>query len=130
MDLTAHLTAIDLLRARPGCHVIDLQVSDDFWADDGTRRHQSLDDFEAGCQALVLLLTERWGEPEVLDLAGHLELLSAGEHVIPPLDILCGHVPELYLWRADGRWTAIGIGQHSPDLPFQLVAATSDGDPR
>ncbi|MCW2873851.1 hypothetical protein [Actinacidiphila oryziradicis] len=130
MDLAAHLSAIDLLRARPGCHITDLQISEDFWEDDGSRRPRVRNDFGAGCQALVDLLTERWGEPEVLDLGGHLEQLVAGERVAPPLDALCGYVPELYLWRPDGRWTAIGVGQGGEELPFQLVAAVSDGDPR
>ncbi|MFD8163304.1 hypothetical protein [Streptomyces malaysiensis] len=136
-----HVATIDQLRARdfpaqrtadgwvvsgPGFHVADLRVSEDFWDADLTRVEEVLEEFEAELGALVQVLTLRWGAPEVLDLTDSLERSAMGEPVPPPLDTLCGYVPELSVWRLDGRWVGLGVGQGDRELPFQLLVAIGE----
>jgi hypothetical protein len=143
MDLVAQLATVDLLRARefparrvrsgavesgPGFHVADLEVSEDFWEDDGSRRPVVADDFGAACQALVEILARRWGDPRTVDLAPYQSVLREGGTVPPPLEMLCGYVPEVYGWQVGDRWIAVGVGQWDAGLPFQLVAAIGERD--
>ncbi|MEU5609805.1 hypothetical protein AB0H03_13910 [Streptomyces sparsogenes] len=136
-----HLATIDLLRARdfpdrpgvagsvasgPGFHVADLLVSEDFWDADLERLMEVEEEFEAELEALVQVLSLRWGEPEVLDLTGHLERQAMGEPVPEPLASLCGYVGRVYGWRTGGRWIGLGIGQGDRELPLQLVAAIGE----
>ncbi|MFE1931730.1 hypothetical protein ACFW95_15425 [Streptomyces sp. NPDC059474] len=136
-----HVATIDELRARdfparratdgqvasgPGFHVADLRVSEDFWDADLTRIEEVLEEFEAELSVLVQLLTLRWGAPDVLDLTDSLERSAMGEPVPPPLDTLCGYVPELCVWRVDGRWVGLGVGQGDRELPFQLLVAIGE----
>jgi hypothetical protein len=141
MDLPGHVAAVDALRARPfparrersgavesgpGFHIADLRISEDFWDADPERRQRAEDDMEAECQALVELLSLRWGEPETVDLGVHLERSFNGEPVPPPLDTLCGYAAEAWAWRVDDRWIGVCVGQWDPELPLQLVAAVGD----
>lgn len=143
MDLAAHLATVDLLRARdfpaqrvragavesgPGFHLAVLAVSEAFWEDDGSRWAAVEDEFGAVCQALVELLAQRWGEPETLDLGPYLTRLDKGLPVLPPLDVLCGYLPEVHGWRVADRWIALGVGQWDGELPFQLVLAVAERD--
>jgi hypothetical protein len=151
MDLAAQLAEVDRLRALdfpvrqvrtprsgslptgvdsgPGYHLADLAVSEDFWADDGSRRAQALDDYEAACQALVELLAARWGDPDPLDLHPYLVRQEEEDGEVPaPLGALCGYVPEVYGWRVGARWTALGVGQWGRESPFQLVLAIAERD--
>ncbi|GAA2340256.1 hypothetical protein [Streptomyces cuspidosporus] len=136
-----HLATIDLLRARdfpdrpgvagavasgPGFHVADLLVSEDFWDADLERLMEVEEEFEAELEALVQVLSLRWGEPEVLDLVDHLERQAMGEPVPEPLASLCGYVGRVYGWRTGGRWIGLGIGQGDRELPLQLVAAIGE----
>ncbi|MET7765156.1 hypothetical protein ABZS86_15840 [Streptomyces sp. NPDC005355] len=140
-SLAQYVATIDLLRARdfpaqrgtservesgPGFHVADLRVSEDFWDADLTRVEEVLEEFEAELSVLVHALTVRWGAPAVLDLTGHLERQAMGEPVPPPLDALCGYVPELHIWRVDDRWVGLGVGQGDRELPFQLLLAVGE----
>ncbi|WP_432010859.1 hypothetical protein [Streptomyces cucumeris] len=137
-----HLATIDRLRADAlpaqrgsGCRVADLRVSEEFWEADAVRIREAEEEFEAELHALVRVLSLRWGDPEVLDLTGHLERSAMGEPVPPPLDVLCGYVPRLCVWRVDGRWVALGVGQAGRELPLQLVVAMAEdpdlgADPR
>jgi hypothetical protein len=127
MDLAGHLAAIDALRACPEPGVVDLCVGEGFW-EDMAGVHEGREQMESECQWIVDRLTDRWGEPETLDLNVLLERLMGGDAVPPPLDTLCGYVDEMYGWRVDGRWIAVGVGQQGPELPFQLTAAVGDAD--
>ncbi|MET9878548.1 hypothetical protein ABZZ36_28525 [Actinacidiphila glaucinigra] len=143
MDLPGHVATVDALRARPfpareersgavesgpGYHIADLRIGEDFWDADGdpADRRQAEDDMEAECQALVEVFTERWGVPETVDLAAHLERLVDGEPVPRPLRTLCNYAHEAWAWRVDGRWIGVCVGQRDRELPLQLVAAVAD----
>ncbi|MGW1375530.1 hypothetical protein ACWD6P_14815 [Streptomyces sp. NPDC002446] len=141
MTLDEQLTTIDALRLRafpaqrtrlgrvesgPGFHIAGLRVSEDFWDADLTEVAEAEEEFEAGLTALVRALSLRWGEPESLDLAAHLERTASGLPVPPPLDTLCGFVPRMHGWRVQGRWIGVGVGQGDRELPFQLLVAVGE----
>ena len=114
----------------PGFHIADLRVSGDFWDEDLAVIEETEEEFEAELAALVHVLSRRWGEPELLDLTGHLERSFRDEPIPPPLDALCGHVTELYVWRIGGRMVGLGLGMGDRELPIQLLAAIGEGDAR
>ncbi|WP_435971295.1 hypothetical protein [Streptomyces sp. Qhu_M48] len=132
---TAHrLATIDLLRTRgfgggPEFHLAELDTSEDFWEDDGTRRPLVEDQYEAERDGLGALLTARWGEPRVLDLGPVLERSMEGESIPEPWSTLSCHTPDLRLWRADGLWIGLGVSQWDKELPFQLLAVLTPVEP-
>ncbi|MGW0845794.1 hypothetical protein ACWD26_37805 [Streptomyces sp. NPDC002787] len=144
MSITRHLAVIDRLcsedfpaergrsdvgTAGPGYHLAELETSADFWEDDGTRREETEEQYEAARDALSERLAERWGPPDVFSLwsvsSRHLE----GEGIPEPWGPLSSHVPDVHLWQADGRWIALGVSQWDQELPFQLVAVITEIDP-
>ncbi|WP_413802688.1 hypothetical protein [Streptomyces iranensis] len=125
-DFPAQRTADGWVESGPGFHVADLRVSEDFWDADLTRVEEVLEEFEAELSVLAQVLTLRWGAPDVLDLTDSLERSAMGEPVPPPLDTLCGYVPELRVWRVDSRWVGLGVGQGDRELPFQLLVAIGE----
>ncbi|WP_107046776.1 hypothetical protein [Streptomyces albus] len=146
MSTAEQLAAVDRLRARPlpagrggpsggaeggpGFHLADLRVSEEFWEDDGSRMREAEEQFAAECEALVVLLSRRWGEPRELDLTEHLIRSAEGEPVPEPLATLCGYVGVLHTWQAGDRWLAVGIGRQARELPLHLLAVVAEEDPR
>ncbi|MFH8410667.1 hypothetical protein ACH4FX_38740 [Streptomyces sp. NPDC018019] len=139
-----HLTAIDILRDRefpaepvrsamvesgPGFHVAHLRADEQLWDADPVDVAETAQEYRAELEGLISALCLRWGEPEVLDLAEHLERVAMGMPVRPPLDVLCGQVPRVHAWRADGRWIAVGLGEGDSEMPvFHLLAAVGRAD--
>ncbi|MFF7388222.1 hypothetical protein ACFZAE_07130 [Streptomyces scabiei] len=143
-SITHHLAVIDRLRseefppepgrsdvgtAGPGYHVAELRTSADFWEDDGSRREETEEQYEAERDALSELLTARWGAPAVFSLWSVLDRSLDGEDIPEPWAGLSSHVPDLHLWQVDGRWVALGVSQWDKELPFQLVALITETDP-
>jgi hypothetical protein len=143
-NLAQHLATIDLLRARafpaqrggeprvvsgPGYHLAELATSEGFLADDGTGRLVAEEQYEAECGALSVLLARRWGEPQLVSLYGALIRSAEGEEIPEPWQQLSAGIPYVELWRAEGRWIAVGVSQQGPGLPFQLIAAVTVNDP-
>ncbi|MFD9116205.1 hypothetical protein [Streptomyces bottropensis] len=146
MSITQHLAVIDRLcseafpaergrsdvgEAGPGYHVAELATSADFWEDDGTRREETEEQYEADRDALAERLAERWGAPSVFSLWSVLDRSMEGEEIPGPWATLSHHVPDVHLWQADGhgRWVALGVSQWDKELPFQLVALITEIDP-
>lgn len=144
MSITQHLTVIDRLcsedfpaepgrsdvgEAGPGYHVAELATSADFWEDDGTRREETEEQYEADRDSLSERLTARWGAPDVFSLWSVLDRSMEGGNIPEPWAVLSSHVPDVHLWRADGRWVALGVSQWDKELPFQLVALITEIDP-
>ncbi|MER5962248.1 hypothetical protein [Streptomyces sp. NPDC002057] len=132
---TAHrLATIDLLRTRgfdggSEFHLAELDTSEEFWEDDGTRRALVEDQYEAEREGLAVLLTARWGPHRELSLLPVLERSMSGESIPEPWSTLACHTPDVYLWRADGRWIGLGVSQWDKELPFQLLALATTVDP-
>ncbi|TGB12042.1 hypothetical protein [Streptomyces sp. MZ04] len=150
MSTAQHLATIDLLCSRefpaeygrsdagaggPGYHIAELLTSEEFWDDDGTRREETEEQYEAERDGLSVLLADRWGAPAVFGLSSLFErTLSAGEEgtgdeIPEPWCSLSSLVPDLHLWQADGRWVALGVSQWDKELPFQLIAVVTEIDP-
>ncbi|MGH3314260.1 MAG: hypothetical protein ACRDP3_27360 [Streptomyces sp.] len=142
--LAHHLATIDLLCARafpaqrgrsaavvsgPGFHIAELATSESFWDDEGTGRREAEEQYEAECGGLSALLTGRWGEPQIFSLRSTLIRSMEGEEMPEPWHELSGSVPYLEVWRAEGRWIALGVSQQDDELPFQLLAAVTANDP-
>ncbi|MFC8126849.1 hypothetical protein [Streptomyces sp. NPDC057302] len=159
MSTAQHLAAIDLLRSRefpvehgrsscgtggPGYHIAELLTSADFWEDDGTRWEATADQYDAERDGLTVLLAQRWGDPQIFSLASLFARSSgdeydsggsedgggsSGEEIPEPWGSLSASVPDLHLWRVDGRWIALGVSQWDKELPFQLLAVVTEIDP-
>ncbi|MWA09587.1 hypothetical protein [Streptomyces sp. BA2] len=161
MSTAEHLAAIDLLRSRefpaehgrspcgvggPGYHIAELLTSGDFWEDDGTQWEATSVQYDAERDGLTVLLTERWGAPQIFSLASAFERAQgdvyddggeagddgeagAAEEIPEPWGSLSSSVPDLHLWRVDGRWIALGVSQWDKELPFQLLAVVTEIDP-
>ncbi|GHH85107.1 hypothetical protein GCM10018793_51800 [Streptomyces sulfonofaciens] len=150
MSAAPHLATVDLLCARefpaehggsdlgrggPGYHLAE-------WAAGGGPAGEAEDD--AGCTArqaaeeqceaerdgLTARLTERWGAPQVFGLGGVLlRAMEYGERIPEPWAYLSAHAPDVYLWRADGRWIALAVSRLDPSRPPALLAAVTEVDP-
>lgn len=144
-DLARHLATIDLLRAAgfparrgrdarvvsgPGYHLAELSTSAGFWEGDGSAERLAAErQYGAEWEALSLLLSRRWGEPQVVGLGGVLMRSAEGEKLNEPWQGLSGGAPCVDLWQADGRWVAVGVSQQGLELPLQLLAAVTVNDP-
>jgi hypothetical protein len=131
-------------RSGPGHHVQVLQASQDFWDDRGEDVVEAAEEeIDAAFQALVAALTERWGEPEPIDLSPYLErglvqrpvidrlghrTPPAPDPVPEPINQLCMLSSTMLLWRRpeSGRWVALTVAQADPEFPIQLLAAVGE----
>lgn len=144
MTIAGHLATIDRLRALafpevpgstelgysgPGHHVAALARSEEFWEDDGTRRLEVEEQYEADRDALSERLRDRWGPPQVFSLWSVLERGMEGEEIPEPWGVLSNHTPDLHLWRADGHWIGLGVSQWDKELAFELLAVVTTVDP-
>ncbi|WP_431961708.1 hypothetical protein [Actinacidiphila sp. bgisy160] len=108
-----------------------LQESQDFWEDRGEEIVEAAErDIEDARLALDAALTDRWGEPEVVDLWPYLGLDDAGPDVVAPepMSFLCGVAGSVRVWRlpSTGRWLGLAVGQADPEWPVQLLAAVGE----
>lgn len=121
-----HLAAIDRLRSQPAPRVADLRTGDTGDDADAADLLEAEREFHTECEALAVLLAERWGEPVTLDLTAHLVRLAEGAEVPEPERTLCGLVTEVRVWTVEGRWTGVGVARWGERGPLQLVAAAGE----
>lgn len=144
MSTAQHIATIDLLCARtfptaragfetgtsgPGYHLAELASGEGFWEDDGTRRAQEAEQYEAECTALASVLAARWGEPQLVSLWSTRVRAAEGEEIPEPWHELSYGVDHAHLWRTGGRWVAVGVSWQGEEQPFQLLAAVTEIDP-
>ncbi|WP_328324128.1 MULTISPECIES: hypothetical protein [unclassified Streptomyces] len=115
----------------PGYHLAALITRDPLLGGDDAAAPevQAEDQFGAEYEALVAVLDARWGEARMFSLWSMLTRRMAGEDIPEPWDELCTTMSALHLWRAEGRWIAIGAVQGSQEQEVQLIAAVTDVDP-
>ncbi|WP_330334516.1 hypothetical protein OHS33_35350 [Streptomyces sp. NBC_00536] len=115
----------------PGYHVAVLRQSQDFWDDRSDEIVEAAEkELEADLDALVAVLTARWGAPTTVDLWPYLGFDHPDpEFTAPePLGFLCNVAGRMQVWRppSSGRWLALAIGQADRELPFELLAAMGE----
>ncbi|MFI1167319.1 hypothetical protein ACH4UM_27880 [Streptomyces sp. NPDC020801] len=127
----AEPTRTDVGAAGPGYWMAELETSEEFWEDDGTRREETAEQYECDRDGLAERLSARWGPPQVFSLYSVFTRTMEGERLEEPWASLCGHVPDVQLWRSEeaGRWIALGVSQWDKEWPFQLLAVVTDIDP-
>ncbi|MET9552446.1 hypothetical protein [Streptomyces sp. NPDC006645] len=144
MSTARHLATIDLLCARPfpaeragsemgtsgpGYHLAELASGESFREDDGARRAEEAEQYEAECAALASVLEVRWGEPHLVSLWSTRVRGGEGEEIPEPWRALSDGVGHAHLWRTGGRWVVIGVSVQGEEQPFQLLAAVTEIDP-
>ncbi|NUJ99920.1 hypothetical protein HRW23_06545 [Streptomyces lunaelactis] len=139
MTTARHLDMIDLLRSRefpaepgpadvgtagPGFHIAELnghfgECADADEGDEGTKAAQRAAEHEA----LLRVLTKRWGEADVLSLFSTSLRAAADEPIPEPWLRLSATVPDVSLWRIEDRWIAVGASE------VQLLVVVTEVDP-
>ncbi|URM96308.1 hypothetical protein LUW76_19340 [Actinomadura madurae] len=110
----------------PGRHVVVLQASQDFWESRDSDVVEAAEaQIEAALQALVEVLTARWGTPDQVDLGPYLWSEDPAPEPMGQLSQL-GH--DMLVWRPPetGRWVGLSVGQADPEFPIELRAAVAD----
>ncbi|WP_327268856.1 hypothetical protein OG233_14505 [Streptomyces sp. NBC_01218] len=116
----------------PGHHLLILRASEDFW--DG--RHEETaepaeEEIEAEFSAVATVLTDRWGDPETVDLWPWLTVGEDAEDSLAapePFGQLCNLAGSMQIWRipGTGRWLGLTVGQADPEFPIWLLAAVGE----
>ncbi|MFD3655000.1 hypothetical protein ACTU45_15995 [Streptomyces sp. 24-1644] len=124
MTTAHHLRLIDGMRARdfpaertpsgsgvsgPGYHTAFLHADDEHWGSDETARLEHRAQCLAEHDALITLLTLRWGEPELVSLWSAQARMMAGEEMAEAWADPVAGCEYLQLWRIEERWIAIGL---------------------
>ncbi|MER8000402.1 hypothetical protein ACWEJP_05335 [Streptomyces sp. NPDC004749] len=144
MTTAQHLAVIERLRARafparrgpsdvgtsgPGYHLAELARGGGLGDDDGTRRADEADQFDAEHAALAEILTLRFGEPWYMSTWSVQVRGGEGEEIPEPWRELSGGPRFLYLWRVEDRWLAVGLAEADEERPFRLLAVVTATDP-
>ncbi|MGW1318134.1 hypothetical protein [Streptomyces sp. NPDC002426] len=114
----------------PGYHTALLLGEDDHDHGDGDEadrlelRAQRLAEHDA----LLTLLTLRWGEPQLVSLWSAQERMMAGEVIDEPWAEPVASCEHLQLWRADDRWIAIVLylEEDGPGCELGVVVTVID----
>ncbi|MCX4728014.1 hypothetical protein [Streptomyces sp. NBC_01306] len=146
MTTAQYVATIDRLRTRafparhgwsdtgpggPGYHLAALITRDTLLGaeDDAAPEGEAEDQLGAEYEALVAVLDARWGEAQTFSLWSMLTRRMEGEEIPEPWAELCTTAPSLHLWRAEGRWIAIGAVRESQEQGARLMVAVTDVDP-
>lgn len=115
-----------------------LRASQDFWDDRSPELVEPAEqEIEAEFSAVATALTERWGEPDTVDLWPYLDL---GGPAPEPMGQLCNLAGSMQVWRLPpgeregggdgepqgGRWLGLAVGQADPEFPIWLLAAVGE----
>ncbi|MCX5411653.1 hypothetical protein [Streptomyces sp. NBC_00059] len=113
----------------PGHHLLILRASQDFWDDRSPEVVEPAEqEIEAEFSVLATALSERWGEPETVDLWPYLEGDEGDEAPPEPMGQLCNLAGSMQAWRVPGstRWLGLAVGQADPEFPIWLLAAVGE----
>ncbi|MEW1630758.1 hypothetical protein AB0387_25790 [Streptomyces sp. NPDC089173] len=143
MTTAHHLRLIDGMRTRefprartpsgsgvsgPGYHTTFLRTDHEPWDDDeqvGPERAQCLAEHDA----LLTLLTARWGEPQLVSLWSAQERMLAGEVIPEPWADPVAGCEFVRLWQVEERWVAIGLVLEDGGLGCELTVLVTVVDP-
>ncbi|WP_205023291.1 hypothetical protein [Streptomyces sp. HB132] len=144
MTTAHHLRLIDGMRSRgfplerissgsgvsgPGYHTALLTGEHGHEERDGADRAEDRVQCLAEHDALLTLLTLRWGEPHVISLWSAQERMTAGEVIAEPWAEPVASCEYLQLWRAEGRWVAVVLYQGDDRSGCELGVLVTVVDP-
>ena len=115
----------------PGYHLLILRASEDFWDDRSAEVVEPAEqEIEKEFTLVASTLSDRWGEPETVDLWPYLEVSAQdGGFLAPePMSRLCGLAGSMQVWRVPRgeRWVGLAVGQADPEFPIWLLAAVGE----
>ncbi|MCY1652352.1 hypothetical protein ACN6LF_002943 [[Kitasatospora] papulosa] len=113
----------------PGHHLLILRASQDFWDDRSPEVVEPAEqEIEVEFSALATALTERWGEPETVDLWPFLDRDDDAGVAPEPIGQLCNLAGSMQVWRVPGgtRWLGLAVGQADPEFPIWLLAGVGE----
>ncbi|MET9518137.1 hypothetical protein [Streptomyces sp. NPDC002994] len=144
MSTARYLALIDLLRAQefpaqrrrsatgfsgPGYHTAQLSAADELEDADAAQRLEMREQCVAEYEALLAVLGGKWGEPQVFSLWSVLERSILGDEIPAPWDELSAGFDLVHIWRADGRWVAVGLAGENEAPSYELLAVVTEVDP-
>ncbi|MFJ8868987.1 hypothetical protein ACIRD6_24875 [Streptomyces sp. NPDC102473] len=112
----------------PGHHLLILRASQDFWDDRSPELVEPAEqEIEAEFSVLATALSERWGEPETVELWPYLEREDT-DAAPEPMGQLCNLAGSMQVWRVPGstRWLGLAVGQADPEFPIWLLGAVGE----
>ncbi|MEV0022804.1 hypothetical protein AB0H45_11360 [Streptomyces atroolivaceus] len=144
MTTAHHLRLIDGMRTKsfppervssgagvsgPGYHTALLVGEDAHEGGDEADRVERRAQCLAEHDALVTLLTLRWGEPQVVSLWSAQERMMAGEVIAEPWVEPVASCEYLQLWHEEGRWIAVVLYQQDDGPGCELGVLVTVVDP-
>ncbi|MFF9350375.1 hypothetical protein [Streptomyces sp. NPDC014734] len=144
MTTAHHLRLIDGMHARafpaervrsdsgvsgPGYHRASLHADIDHWDDDETALLEHRAQCLAEHDALLTLLSTRWGEPQMISLWSAQERMTAGEEIPEAWAETVAGCEYLQLWRIGDRWIALGLYLEEEGPGCELSAVVTEIDP-
>ncbi|MGP2440285.1 hypothetical protein [Streptomyces sp. JW3] len=133
MDIARHIALIDELCFRPfpaghGHHLVVLSGSRGLRGGaDPAERAVTVDQYEKERDAVDALLTERWGESEILSLLTVLLRTERAGEIPEPWAELSARARVAYLWEVagTGRWVALAVADRDTADEVRLLAAVT-----
>ncbi|GGZ12050.1 hypothetical protein [Streptomyces nitrosporeus] len=111
----------------PGHHLLILRASRDFWDDRSLETVEPAEqEIEEEFSLLASALSERWGEPETVELWPYLEEDGPTPEPVSQLSNLAGSMQVWRLPDRGGRWLGLAVGQADPEFPIWLLAAVGE----
>ncbi|MEE1738222.1 hypothetical protein [Streptomyces sp. BE147] len=144
MTTAHHLRLIDGLRTKgfpaeripsgsgvsgPGYHTASLHSDEECWDDGEAGRLEHRAQCLAEHDALITLLTSRWGEPQMVSLWSAQERMMAGETIPEPWADPVAGCEYLQLWRIEDRWVAMGLFLEEDGPGCELTVLVTVIDP-
>jgi len=126
MYLAHHLTELGRLLSGPGARVLVLRTAEPPCDGDPADVLEAAEEIRADHEALLVLLSQQWGEPRTVDLDPHLLAAADGLAVPEPERTLCRRVAELAVWTVRDRWAGVGTARRDAETPPQLLAAVGE----
>ncbi|MFI8007350.1 hypothetical protein [Streptomyces sp. NPDC086010] len=113
----------------PGYHAALLLGEDLYGEDDASDRAQRRTQCLSEHDALLALLTLRWGEPQLVSLWSAQERVRAGEVIADPWAEPVAGCEYLQLWRVDERWIAMALYRQEAGAGCELGVIVTVVDP-
>ncbi|WP_299536999.1 hypothetical protein [uncultured Streptomyces sp.] len=145
MTIARHLRLIDELRVReyppehapsgsrssgPGYHTAYLRGADEGGAAGEAASSESRAQVVAEQEALLDVLTRRWGEPDWVSLWSTRERMLRGEAIPEPWATSVVECQNLHLWKVDERWIALAfLGDKAVGSQCDVVVVVTSVDP-